>query len=117
MQNSEQKLSYSFFPSKLIWNKNFFFSLQNAAQKLRQLEDKLNIGQKSEAKDHEESPTTNIPLPDWADKNKQAEREKERSRTSSEGVEDKSRHDEFRHGAQVCFFFIIIIMKFFKDAH
>lgn len=77
--------------------------MQNAQLKLQQLEEKLGKGQKSETKDHEDTSTPVIPLPDWADKNRQAERDRERSRTSSEGVEDKSRHEvpDFRHSSQV----------------
>lgn len=67
------------------------------------LEEKMGKNQGGESKDHEEAQIPVIPLPEWVDKSRQTERDRERSRTSSEGVEEKSRHEvtDFRHNTQV----------------
>lgn len=87
---------------------NFILSFQiilfqAAAKKLQMLDEKLGKGQNNEKKDREDSATTVVPLPNWLEKNRQGDSDRDRSRTSSEGVDEKARHDssDFRSTAQV----------------
>lgn len=77
------------------------FCLQNA--KLHTLDDKPPKSQSSESKDRDSTVSRSVPLPEWADKNRQPDREREKLRSSNDRLDDKPRHDSFdyRHGIQV----------------
>lgn len=95
--------SYIFYLYLVVSNKKLLNLLQAAAKKLQMLDERISKSQSNEKKDREDSTTTVVPLPNWLDKNRQGDSDRDRSRTSSEGVDDKSRHEgsDFRSNAQV----------------